>query len=102
MDKAAGIADARIKIDHTHWYAPHYTLSVQQQSMLSQQILSKTTMELEYKELSDFMKEVNNQNLWNFELGSQESMNVPIWNIVGFQKRDRQHSQNWNKDTLVD
>ena len=23
IDKAAGIADARIKIDHIHWYVPH-------------------------------------------------------------------------------
>ena len=44
------------------------------------------------------MKEVNNQNLWNFELGNQESMNVPIWNIIGFQQRDRRNSQNLNID----
>ena len=26
-DKVAGIADARIKIDHIQWYVPHYTPS---------------------------------------------------------------------------
>ena len=46
------------------------------------------------------MKEVNNQNLWKFELGSQESMNVPIWIIIGFQQQDRQDSQNLNNDTF--
>ena len=46
------------------------------------------------------MKEVNNQNLSNFELGSQESMNVPIWRIIGFQQQDRQDSQNLNNDTF--
>ena len=46
------------------------------------------------------MKEVNNQNLWNFELGSQENMNVPIWIIIGFQQQDRQDSQNLNKDAF--
>ena len=45
------------------------------------------------------MKEVNNQNLWKFELGSQESMNIPIWIIIGFQPRDRQDSQSLNNDT---
>ena len=45
------------------------------------------------------MKEVTNQNLWNFELGSQENLNVPVWIILGFQQRDRQDSQNFNKDT---
>ena len=46
------------------------------------------------------MKEVNNQNLWDFELGSQENMNVLIWIIVGFQQRSRQDSQNLNNDTF--
>ena len=46
------------------------------------------------------MKEVNNQNLWNFELGSHENMNVPIWIIIGFQQRDRQDSQNLNNDSF--
>ena len=46
------------------------------------------------------MKEVNTQNLWTFELGRQEGLNVPIWIIVGFQQRDRQDSQNLNNDTF--
>ena len=100
MDKAGGIAEARIRIDHIHWYVPHYTPSIQQQSNLSKQILSKTPTELRYVERSVFMKQVNNQNVWNFELGSQENMNVPIWIIIGFQQQDRQDSQNLNSDTF--
>ena len=46
------------------------------------------------------MKEVNNQNLWNFELGSHENMNVPMWIIIGFQQRDRQDSENLKNDTF--
>ena len=46
------------------------------------------------------MKEVNKQNLWNFELRSQENMNVPIWIIIGFQQPDRPDSQNLNNDTF--
>ena len=75
IDKVAGIADARIKSDHIHWYVPHYTPSIQQQSILSEQLLSKAPTELRYVERSVFMKEVNKQNLWNFELGSHENMN---------------------------
>ena len=100
IDKANAIADARIRIDHIHWYVSHYTPSIQQQSIMSKQILNKTPTELRYVERSVFMKEVNNQNVWNFELGSQENMNVPIWIIIGFQQRDRQDSQNLNKDTF--
>ena len=29
-------------------------------------------------------------------------MKVPIWNIIGFQERDRQDSPNLNNDTFVD
>ena len=46
------------------------------------------------------MKEVSDQNLWNFELGSQESVNVPIWILIGFQQRDRQDSQNLKNDNF--
>ena len=99
IDRAGGIADARIRIDHIHWYVHHYKPSIQQQSTLSKQILIKTPTELKYVERSVFMREVNNQNLWNFELGSHEIMNVPIWIIIGFQQRDRQDSQNLNNDT---
>ena len=100
IDKAGGIADARIRIDHIHWYVPHYTPSIQQQSNLSKQILSKTPTELRYVERSVFMKEVNNQNVWNFELGSHENMNRPIWIIIGFQQRDGQDSQSLNNDAF--
>ena len=84
VNKVVDIACARMKIDHIHWYVPHYTPSFQQQSILSIHILSKTSTELRYVERSVFMKEVNNQNLWNFQLGSQVSMKVPKWKIYGF------------------
>ena len=45
------------------------------------------------------MKELNNQKLWNFELGSPKRMNIPIWIIIGFQQGDRQDSQNLNNDS---
>ena len=81
IDKATGVADARI-----HLYVPQYTPSSQQQGILSEQILDKRHLELRYVERSVLMKDVNNQILWYFELASQESMNVPIWIIIGFQQ----------------
>ena len=84
IDKVDSIAEARIKIDHLHWYVPHYIPSMQQQALMSKQILNKTPTELRYVERSVFMKAVDNQNLWNFELGSQENMNFPIWILIGF------------------
>ena len=35
-----------------------------------------------------------------YESGTQESVNVPIWIIVGLQQRDRQGSRNFNSDTF--
>ena len=67
---------------------------------MSKQILNKTPTELRYVERSVFMKEVKNQNVWNFELGSQENMNLPIWIIIGFQQQDRKDSQNLNNYTF--
>ena len=64
------------------------------------QITDKIPTELRYVERSVFMKEVNTKNLWSFELGTHENMNVPIWIIVGFQQRDRQDSQNLANDTF--
>ena len=46
------------------------------------------------------VKIVNNQNIWNFKIGSQESMNDSLWNIIGFQQQDRQDSQNLSNDTF--
>ena len=67
---------------------------------MSKQILSKTPTELRYIERYVFLKEVKTQNHWNFELGSQKSMNVPIWIFIGFQKIEGQDSQNLYNDTF--
>ena len=64
------------------------------------QIKKNTPTQLNYIERSVFMKEVNTQNLWTFELGSQEGINVPIWIFVAFQQNDRQNDQNLNNDTF--
>ena len=52
---------------------------MQQQIILSKQILKKTPTEIEYPERSVFMREVNTQNFWTFELGTQEGINIPLW-----------------------
>ena len=100
IDKANGIADARIRIDRIQWYVLHYNPSIQQRTIMFERILNKSPTELRYVERSVFMKQVNNQNVWNFELGSQENMNVPIEIIIGFQQQNKQASQNFNNDTF--
>ena len=56
--------------------------------------------ELRYVERFVFKKEVKTQGFWTFELGTPESINVPIWIYVVFQQNDRQHDQNLTNDTF--
>ena len=99
MNKANATNLAKIKVNSIDWYVPIYTPSLSQEKILMSQIV-KTPTELRYVEMSVFMKKVNTQNLWTFESGTQEGINVPIWIIVGFQQSDRQHDQNLNNYTF--
>ena len=101
LNKDIAINLGRIKIKAIEWYVPHYTPSLQQQSILSKQIINKTPAEIIYPERSVFMKEVNTQNFWTFELGTQEGINIPTWIFVCFQQNYRQHDQNLNNDTFI-
>ena len=58
LNKDNAIANGRIKINAIEWYVPHYTPSMQQQSILSKQFINKTPTQIQYPERSVFMKEV--------------------------------------------
>ena len=64
------------------------------------QLSSETPTILQYAERSVFMNEVNTQNLWTFEMGTQEGIIIPIWIFVYFQHRIRQDSENFNNHTF--
>ena len=66
--------NAKIKTNSIDWYVPHYTPSLPQEKILMGQIVDKKLTQLRYVERSVFMKEVNTQNLWTFELGTQEGI----------------------------
>ena len=101
LNKANATNNGKVKYNAVEWYVPHYTPSMQQQSILSKQILNKTPKEIQYPERSVFMKEVNTQNFWTFESVTQEGINIPTFIFVAFQQNDRQHDQNLNIDTFV-
>ena len=84
LRKGKPINNAKIKINAIERYVPHYFLSMQQQAILSEQILDNLPTEIRYPERSVFMKEVNTQNFWTFELGTQEGINIPICVFVVF------------------
>ena len=101
LNKGNSTNNGKIKINAIEWSVPHYTPSMQQQSILSKQILNKTPSEIEYPGRFVFMKEVITQNFWTFGLGTQEGINIPICIFVVFQQIDRQHDQNLNNDNFV-
>ena len=101
LNKDNAVVNGRVKINNIDWYVPHYTPNLEENTKLMTQIKKNSSTLLHHPERSVFMKEVNTQNLWTFELGSQEGVNVPIWIFVAFQQNDRQHDQNSNNDTFV-
>ena len=100
LNKDNAVANGRVKINSLDWYVPHYSPNLEEYNKLMNQIKKNTPTQLNYVERSVFMKEVNTQNLWSFELGTQEGINVPIWIFVAFQQNDRQNDQNLNNDTF--
>ena len=100
LNKAATTNNGKVKIISLDWYIPHYSPNLEEYNKLMIQIKKNTPTLLHYPERSVFMKEVNTQNLWTFELGTQESINVPIWIFVAFQQNDRQNDQDLNNDTF--
>ena len=100
LNKNDATNNAKIKINGIEWYVPHYEPSLEEYSKLQIRIKIKTPTNIHYPERSVFMKEVNTQNFWTFELGTQEGVNVPIWVFVAFQQHDRQHDQTLNNDTF--
>ena len=100
LNKGNAINNAKLKINSIDWYIPNYTPSLSQEKILMGQIVNKKPTELRYVEKSVFMKEVNTQNFWTSELGTQKGINVPIWVIVAFQQSDRKYDQNLNNDTF--
>ena len=100
LNKGNAISDAKIKFKSCEWLVPQYTPSLKQQTILMNQIVSNVPTELHYVERSVYMQEVKNRKLWQFHLGTEEGLNMPIFIIIGFQQQDRENSQILNIDTF--
>ena len=100
LNKDNAVANGRVKLNSLDWYVPLYSANLEEYTKLLTQIKKNTPTLLHHPERFVFMKKVNTQNLWTFELGTQEGINVPIWIFVAFQQNDRQNDQNLNNDTF--
>ena len=100
LNKAAATNNAKVKINSNDWYVPHYSPNLEEYNKLMHQFKKNTPTLLHYPERSVFKKEVNTQNLWTFELGTQEGISLPIWIFVAFQQNVRQNDQDLKNDTF--
>ena len=99
-DAANLVLAGRVIIDDISWYVPHFTPSVINQKLISRNIASKTPTELTYIIGSSYLKDVTTENIWTFELGVGECVDVPRYVIVGFMQRDQCIQQHQNNDTF--
>ena len=83
-----GVDAAKINIKDISWYIPHYTPSMENQQLVMDQILDKDPTEIYYMERIVIRKDVNTNNNWTFELGSNGE-STPSFIIVGFQARNK-------------
>ena len=88
----------KIKINVIELYVSLYTPSLEQQTLLSKQIVNETPTEFQY--IEGFFYERGKywefMDFWNRYSGKNY---CSICVIVGFQQSDRQHDQNLNNDT---
>ena len=101
LNKDNAVNNAKIKTNSLKSYVPLYTPILNEYNKLRTQIKQKTLTNLQYPEKSVFMKEVNTQVFWTFDLGVQEGINVPIWIFLVFQQMDRQNDHNLNNEYFV-
>ena len=57
-----GVPDAKSTAIGKNWYAPDFTLSKEQQHVISEHIVVKTATEVQYIERTVFMKSVDAKN----------------------------------------
>ena len=69
LNKSNATNNAKNKNNTIEWCVPHYTTSLEQCIILRNQVTKNIPTELHYPERSVFMKEMNTQNFWTFELG---------------------------------
>ena len=63
-----GVDAAKSVTKDIGWHIPHYTLSLENQQTMKDQLLNKDPTELFYIERVVFGKDVNTNNNWTFDL----------------------------------
>ena len=101
LNKDNAVNDDKFKINSIEWLISQYIPRVKQKTILMNQIVKKIPTDLHYVERSILMQEVKNRKTWQFQIGVEESTNISIFIIIGFQQQDRENSQNLNFDPFI-
>ena len=70
LNKANATNNGKIKINAIEWYVPYYTPSMQQQAILSKQILNKSPTQIQYPERSFFYERGEYSKFLDFWTGN--------------------------------
>ena len=90
----------RLIIDSTSWSVTQYTPSISNQKLLLGHIVTKTSTKLSNIKRTTYMKDVKTEKNWTFELGVGDSIDLPIFIILGFMQRDQFNQQHQNNNTF--
>ena len=98
---AANLASAgRDIIDDISLYVPHYTPNISNQKLLLGHIDSNAATELSFIKRSSYMKDVTTENIWTFELGVGDGIDMLIHVMVAFMQGDQFNQLHQNNNTF--
>ena len=98
-----GVDVAKVVVKDISWYIPDYVPNLVNQQFVMDQLLNKDPTELSYIERTVFRNYVNTNNNWTFDLGNSGGSyreSTPTFIIVGFEARNKIHSQTHDKATF--
>ena len=84
----AGADAAKKGIKNIGWYIPHYTPSLENQSIVMDRLLDKDTRELHFIERCVYRENVNTNSDWTLEMGNS-GKSTPTFVTVGYQGRNK-------------
>ena len=82
-----------VTMEDLRWYVPHCTPNIPTQKIMLGHIVSKTAKEVSYIERSSYKKEKITENIWTFDLGVGDGVDIPIYVIVFFMLWDQLNQQ---------
>ena len=94
--------EAKISIIELSILVPHYTPSEPSQLFISDLMLKKEPINQYYVERSSYSKPVTTNSNFQFVLGVESSIEIPIYIIIGFQSAERSGPNQLQNNAIFD